>query len=272
MTHKGWSDVQNVYKIQGRRGTKMTVEEKLAKSLTAESTELIPYLPYLLQDLWELGSSPRDMLDLVREHICVSGQIKVLDLACGKGAVSVHLAQELGCKVMGIDILPDFIEFAKAKAKELSVDDLCVFAVGDINEAVKVESGYDIVVLGAVGDVLGTPEETICKLKKTIKPGGYILIDDAYGSGSDNDYCTREGWSVIFEKMNVRLIAEKLGDHDELAILNREQQRLIVSRANELKDKYPEKAHLFESYIVSQQDECNELESEISGVTLLLRA
>ena len=41
------------------------VEEKLAKSLTAESVELIPYLPYLLQDLWELGSSPKDMIHLI---------------------------------------------------------------------------------------------------------------------------------------------------------------------------------------------------------------
>jgi len=35
------------------------VEEKLAKSLTAESIESIPYLPDLLQDLWEPSSSPK---------------------------------------------------------------------------------------------------------------------------------------------------------------------------------------------------------------------
>ncbi|WP_207706943.1 hypothetical protein [Alkalibaculum sporogenes] len=43
------------------------VEEKLAKSLTAESTELIPYLPYLLQDLWELGSSPKDIINMIQK-------------------------------------------------------------------------------------------------------------------------------------------------------------------------------------------------------------
>jgi hypothetical protein len=32
------------------------VEEKLARSLTGESTAIIPYLPYLFQDLWELGA------------------------------------------------------------------------------------------------------------------------------------------------------------------------------------------------------------------------
>jgi hypothetical protein len=42
-----------------------TVDDKLARSLTAESIELIPYLPHLLQDLWELGSSPKDMLEMI---------------------------------------------------------------------------------------------------------------------------------------------------------------------------------------------------------------
>ena len=63
-----------------------SVEEKLARSLTAESVELIQFLPYLLQDLWDLGSSPQDMLDLVRQHVSWTGQLEVLDLACGKGA------------------------------------------------------------------------------------------------------------------------------------------------------------------------------------------
>lgn len=34
---------------------KQSTEEKLAASLTAETTELLPYLPYLLQDLWTYG-------------------------------------------------------------------------------------------------------------------------------------------------------------------------------------------------------------------------
>jgi len=68
-------------KVKRRRNVMQTVEEKLAKSLTAESTELIPYLPYLLQDLWELGSSPKDILDMITKHINVSDETRVLDLA-----------------------------------------------------------------------------------------------------------------------------------------------------------------------------------------------
>ena len=249
-----------------------TVEEKLAKSLTAESIELIPYLPYLLQDLWELGSSPKDILNMITKHVHVSVETRILDLACGKGAVSVNLARELGCRVKGIDIIPEFIDFAINKAQEFGVEKLCEFKVGDINESVKTEKDYDIVIYGAVGDVLGNWEETITLLKNTVKNGGYIIIDDAYGNDNTSaKYPTREQWLKIFNSTGVRLIDEKIIEDDELASLNNKQQELIIKRANELKEKLPQKAHLFDSYIRSQQVECDELEKEISGVTMLLR-
>ena len=248
------------------------VEDKLAKSLTAESTDLIPYIPYLLQDLWELGSSPRDMLDLILKHVPVTKETRILDLACGKGAVIVFLARELGCRVKGIDILPEFIEFAAGKAKEWGVEDLCEFTIGDINQSVRRERDYDIAILGAVGDVLGDPEETITLLKKTVKTGGYILIDDGYGQDETNSkYHTREKWLEIFQKTGVRLIEEKAISDDDLADITDEQQRYIVQRANELKERLPEKGTLFEGYIQSQQAEWDELENEIIGVTLLLQ-
>ncbi len=249
-----------------------TVEEKLAKSLTAETTELIPYLPYLLQDLWELGSSPKDMLDMITRHIQTSSQTRILDLACGKGAVSVYLAKELGCKVKGVDLIPEFIDYAAQKAQEFEVADLCDFMVGDITERVKEEKDYDIVILGAVGDVLGTQEETITLLKNTVRKGGYLVIDDAYGKDDTNPkYPSRAQWFAIFDRTGVRLIDEMIIDDDELTNINNEQQNLIIKRANELKAKFPEKSHLFDGYIQSQQAECDELENEISGVTLLLK-
>jgi 2-polyprenyl-3-methyl-5-hydroxy-6-metoxy-1,4-benzoquinol methylase len=248
------------------------VEEKLAKSLTAESTELIPYLPYLLQDLWELGSSPKVIIDLILKHIPVSEKTRVLDLACGKGAVSIQVARALGCKVMGIDIIPEFINFADQKAQEYGVENLCEFKVRDINGAVAVQKGYDIVILGAAGDVLGNPEETILKLKSTVKSGGYILIDDAYGNdASGGRYPTRDDWLLFFQNAGVKLLAEWFNEVDEITSINHQQQPLIVKRAAELKVKHPDKADLFDSYVKSQQAECDELENELTVVTMLLR-
>ncbi|MCX7921456.1 MAG: class I SAM-dependent methyltransferase [Clostridia bacterium] len=248
------------------------VEEKLAKSLTAETTELIPYLPYLLQDLWELGSGPKGIKELVLKNISISENTKILDLACGKGAVSIQLAKAFGCKVKGIDILPEFIDYARKKAEEYSIQNLCEFKVEDINQSVINEEDYDIVILGAVGDVLGNTAETLSKLKRTVKKGGYIFIDDAYSlDGSNERYLSREQWNIVFRDAGVALVDEKIIDDSELEEINKYNQDCIIARANELKKANPEKAEIFEGYIRSQQAECDELEGDITGVTWLLQ-
>jgi 2-polyprenyl-3-methyl-5-hydroxy-6-metoxy-1,4-benzoquinol methylase len=256
----------------------LTLEEKLAKSLSAESVKLIPYLPYLLQDLWELGSSPRDMVNLISRNIKISENTKVLDLACGKGAVSINIAKKFGCKVKGIDIIPVFIEYAKEKAKEYRVEALCEFVVGDINRSVKAEKDYDIVILGAVGAVLGQPAETLDKLTETIHDNGYVLLDDGYAKSESNEKhitnftcLSKKEWIGIIEKSGYRMIEDLLVDESELSGVLDDQIRCLTQRCNELKEKYPDQANLFDQYMKSQLTECEELENDIMGVTMLLQ-
>lgn len=255
---------------------KKETEEKLARVLGGETTELIPFLPYLLQDLWTLGSSPRDMVNLIKKHVPLSPDIRILDLACGKGAVSIKIAQELSVNVYGFDLMPDFIEYANQKAKELKVDSLCHFSLGDANEIVNVEKNYDCVIFGAAGDVLGAPQEALNKLLKTIRPKGFILIVEAYlRDGSSNDevkykyaYLTHEQWMRLFKDGGLRLLEEITGgeecnfDSDNNA---------IALRANELMVKHPEKRTIFEGYIQSQLNECEDLENNVAGVTWILQ-
>jgi hypothetical protein len=56
-----------------------------------------------------------------------------------------------------------------------------------------------------------------------------------------------------------------------MARINARQQAFIAKRADELKRSYPQMADLFDGYIQSQLAECDELENELSGVTMLLR-
>ncbi|AQS57722.1 methyltransferase domain-containing protein [Desulforamulus ferrireducens] len=153
------------------------------------------------------------------------------------------------------------------------MEKICQFVVEDINQSTKKEKGYDIVIFGAVGDVLGNINETILKLKDTIKPQGYIIIDDAYSVEDVNaSYPSKKEWYQIFQQAGVKLVAEVAIDHQELMQINRSNQMHIVRRANELMILYPENKSIFAEYIKSQQSECEELENEIIGVTWLLQA
>ncbi len=250
-------------------------EERLAKSLTAESTELLPYLPYLLQDLWELGSDPSKVVQAAKDAGAGEGW-KALDLACGKGAVSIRLAKEIGCHVKGIDLIGDFIEYAKNKAEEWEVGHLCEFAAGDINEAVDNETGYDLVVLGAVGSVMGDPKETLKKLKRTVKPGGYIIVDDGYimeGAEAprlEAEYYTKEHWTRTFYDEGLRLIAE-INAGEETQSVNDSNTAAIAARAEELVNLHPEQSDLFEDYVVSQVEECDDMTDRVVSAMWVLQ-
>lgn len=257
-------------------------EEKLAGSLTAETTEILPFLPYLLQDFWELGSDPKVMRALIKKHVDLLPDTKALDLACGKGAVSVRIAESLGIKVKGVDMLPEFVEYAKQKADEYHVADLCEFIVGDINEAVKTEKNYDIVVFGAAGNVLGTPIEMLAKLKSTIKTGGYILIDEAFlpdGVQQSDVKCnsyelfTESQWAAFFKEANLELIETDSDKDTDLSASGDSEQgmKFITKRVNELIAKHPDKKEIFKAYERGQQDEYDDIENTFICVTWVLK-
>lgn len=255
-------------------------DEQTARSLSGSGAEILPYLPYLLQDLWELGSSPAEIIELIKKHVPDAGGLRVLDLACGKGAVSVKLARVFRCNVKGVDIMPEFIAYAKEKAVEYGVSALCTFAVGDIHKAVERERGYDIVILGAVGDVLGEPPETLAKLKATIKRNGYIVLADGYARGeteesfmSGNDTIrTREQWLQFFRDAGLKVAALKATDESGMREVNTFNNIAIGRRAEELIARHPEKEKLFEEYMQNQIAECEAMEALYVGVTWLLQA
>jgi len=256
---------------------KKETEEKLARSLTAETTELLPFLPYLLQDLWALGSNPGDMIRLIKKYMPISETTKILDIACGKGAVSIKIAESLGVNVYGFDLMPEFIEYAKQKAKELNVDTLCHFVYADANEIVNTEKHYDCVIFGGAGDALGSPRETLSKLLRTVKPKGFILIDEAYlTDDSSNDevkyknyeYLTREQWMRLFKDSGLELVEESrlVEEYD----FNSEN-KVIAARADELIAKHPEKRAIFEGYVQSQLNECADLENSVVAAIWMLQ-
>ena len=254
------------------------ISEKLATSLTAKTTELIPYLPYLLQNFWELGSDPSIMVDLIKKHTTLSQNAVVLDLACGKGAVSVKIAKAFGVKVAGVDIMSEFIEVAKRKATEHGVSHLCNFIIGDINEAVKTDIQYDCIVLGATGEVLGSPQEIIRKLKPIVKAGGYILLDESFlpegGAQEDvryanHSYISETEWKELFTQEGIEIVAADFGGFDNLD--ENDGLEAITKRANELTLKHPDKREPFEGYVDSQKAEYIDLKSNLTSVTWLLR-
>lgn len=192
-------------------------------ALDGSDKKLFAYLPYILQDIWEIGVDPDTIIRMVCNHFENYIDLKVLDLGCGKGAVTVKLSQNLGCTCHGIDAVPEFVEFAQKKANELKLN-LCTFETGDIREVAKDFSGYNIVILGAIGPVFGDYFATLSTLAKCINEDGIFIIDDGYiVDNSDFSH------PLMFKKSAILRQIEEAGMQlDEIYIMDSDVKILTI--------------------------------------------
>jgi ubiquinone/menaquinone biosynthesis C-methylase UbiE len=101
-------------------------KKEFQNSLDLTSDELERYIPELLNGLWELGSVPEYIIELIARNDLGKNK-SIIDLGCGKGAVLVKLAQRFDIKAIGVDIVVDFIEEANIYAKKFAVSDMVEF-------------------------------------------------------------------------------------------------------------------------------------------------
>ena len=252
------------------------LRKSVLTSLDGKDDDLYPFLPYLLQDLWEMGTSAEIIINLVKKYkINHSSDVKVLDLGCGKGAISVNLAKTFGFHVHGIDGMSEFIEDANMWAKKYDVSHLCRFEVGDIRLLVDHLEDYDIIILGSIGPVLGNIEETLRKVMRCLRKNGVVILDDCYIPEDSKiklqHYPTRSEVLTQIQNSHFDVIEEHMIDQNYIKELDTVIFEGIHNRVMELKLKYPEKGFLFEQYLKTQEEENDILENHVRCVTWLLR-
>jgi len=253
-----------------------SLEESIVVAMDTDDKEIFPFLPYILQDFWEIGASPADMITLIEKHSANYSSLKILDLGCGKGAVSIQIAEKLRCECLGIDGIKEFIEYADKKAVEYKVEALCRFEQADIREKINELPQFDVIILGAIGQVFGNYYETLTKLRKCLKKGGLILIDDAYIDDSSaffhSELLKRSELLSQVNQANMEIIDELLPAENANAELHEREFSLLKKRCDELAEKYPEKKSLFESYVQKQDEEYENLDTKIVSLTMAIKA
>lgn len=253
----------------------LSVEESAVVALDGSDKELFPYLPYILQDLWEIGSDPEIIIKAVKRHKGKESALKLLDLGCGKGAVSVRVAEELGCECFGIDAIEAFIREAEQKASEHGVDELCTFAVGDIRKIIGTAARYDIIVLGSIGPVFGDYFSTLTSISRVLEDDGIIIVDDGY-IPSDSDFAhpqvlRRDAILKQISDAGMRLVDEIINQPEDIKSSDDYIFEKIENRCQELIRQYHDKKQLFEGYIEKQREENDVLENRIVCSTMIVK-
>ena len=251
------------------------LDESVARAMEAD-VRLLPLLPELLSDLWELGPSAEQVVAAL-ESVDVGPDATVLDLACGKGAVAVALAERLGVRVEGIDAFQPFLQAARALAAERGVSHRCRFEQGDIRHLLGQERQCDVALLLSVGPVLGTYAQTIAGLRSLVRPGGYIVIEDGFLADGVAHPPLADGYAGHSETLGQLtacrdvLVQEIVCPAEQARAVNRRNTDLIRRRASLLKASHPAVEELLDEYVARQERETQILGADVVCAIWVLR-
>lgn len=254
------------------------LQQDIAAALEV-TPDLLPFVPELLADLWALGAS----LDIIMEllgSLDLPRSTRVLDAGSGKGAVAITLARKFGFRVFGIDGFQPFIDEARNRAEAHGVSDLCRFELGDLREDLTRYRDFDVVVYAALGGILGTVDQFVGLLRWSVRPGGYLVIDDGFLAGGEGirepgceSYVSHEETLALLTAHGDELVREVIVPVEDLRDTNRRQTALIRTRAEGLARRYPSAADSLAQYVARQERECALLETDVvSAVWLLQRS
>ena len=148
--------------------------------------------------------------------------MRLLDLGCGPGSITVGLAEVLaGGHVSGIDLQPSQIDKARALAAQRGVTNV-ELAVADIYCLPFADASFDVAFANGVLMHLSEPVRALSEVRRVLRPNGIVAVRDPDAGTSAWTPTTplREEWRAIA----VRVRQHNGGD----PFVGREHRRLLL--------------------------------------------
>jgi hypothetical protein len=126
--------------------------------------------------------------------------------------------------------------------------------------------------------VLGNLAETVSKLRSTLKPRGYMVIDDGFLKTENK--LNRKGYAhYLSHTESIRqltsqgdsLIGEILLEDEQNHAINQGYLEAMKRRRSDLLKKYPHLRKEVDDYIRNQEIECEIIEENLKGVVWLVQ-
>jgi SAM-dependent methyltransferase len=110
----------------------------------------------------------------------IAEAIEVLDIGCGIGVGPAYIARTHGCRVVGVDLSPQMLDWARRRVREEGVEDLVSLLVADVLSLPFEDDRFDIVIAESVLAFVVDKERALAEMVRVTKPGGYVGLNEGF--------------------------------------------------------------------------------------------
>lgn len=162
-----------------------------------------------------LEEAQRAKLDLVCTKLGLEAGMRMLDVGCGWGSLSLHAAQHFGARVTGVTISKEQKAFIDARIVERGLEDRVEIRLQDYRE-VPERDHFDAVGSLEMGEHVGATNYAtyVEVLRRAVKPGGRVLVQQMSRQGAGGGKHPGGGpfiESFIAPDMTMRPVGETVG-------------------------------------------------------------
>jgi ubiquinone/menaquinone biosynthesis C-methylase UbiE len=128
---------------------------------------------WIAGDFGIIGRTVEEANEEIVGRLNIAPGIEWLDVACGTGNSAIPAARR-GARVTGIDIAPNLLEQARARAKAAGVE--ARFVEGDAEQLAFPDASFDIVISVFGAMFAPRPDVVASELKRVCRRGGRIVM------------------------------------------------------------------------------------------------
>ena len=156
-------------------------------------------------------------LDLSRQLDLKPDQ-RILDVGCGVGGPSRHLASEYGCHVIGIDLTASYCRVARMIADRMALAQRMFYVYGSALMLPFAESSFDAVWTQHTSMNIEDKARFYGEIRRVLKPGGRLAFYDVLAGPAGTPYyplpwAREESMSFLLSEDDLRKSLNEAGFH-----------------------------------------------------------
>ncbi len=159
---------------------------------------------------YSLADAQHDKLELVCTKLGLEPEMRLLDVGCGWGSLSIHAARFHGVHVTGVTLSREQLDFARKRAADLGLTDRIDFRLQDYRDIA--DGPYDAAASIEMGEHVGDAQypQFVANLFRLLRDRGRLLVQQmSRGSAAPGGGPFVEAY--IAPDMHMRPVGETIG-------------------------------------------------------------